>query len=182
MPIIGFLIIAASLTLCCCCLVKHRRKLAKERRLKMHNRWAPGTVFNPQWQPAWASNPTSPYQQASPMMQANPMMQQQQQQQQYMAGAVNPYGVTVPGTGFQVVDHDGKRYEAGYSTHYISPVSPVDTKAQQPFQFGTDTTTHVQDTKQSFVQQDEIHPSPPQVQQQEHQEHYSFPEGGPHAV
>ncbi|QGA20277.1 hypothetical protein EYB26_007979 [Talaromyces marneffei] len=156
MPIIGFLIIVASLALCCFCLVRHRRKIAKKRRNQMQNRWM---------QPAWGGYPVSPYHQASPMM---------LQQQYMMAGGMGPYGASVPGRGFSVVDHDGKRYEAGYSTHYISPVSPEDTVAQQPFQFGTDV-THAQDVKQPIPQQTE-YPPPPQTTQE-----YYPPPGAPHA-
>jgi hypothetical protein len=164
MPIIGFLIIASLLALCCFCLVRNRRKAAKKRRNNMQNRWLP-TGFNAQWQPAWGGYPVSPYQQASPMV----------QQQYMMAGGMGPYGASVPGRGFSVVDHDGKRYEAGYSTHYISPVSPEDTVAQQPFQFGIDV-THAQDIKQPITQQTETYPPPPQ----KHQEYYP-PPGAPHA-
>ncbi|RAO71479.1 uncharacterized protein BHQ10_007491 [Talaromyces amestolkiae] len=156
MPIIGFLIIVSLLALCCFCLVRHRRKVAKRRRNQMQTRWM---------QPAWGGFPVSPYQQASPMIAQQPYM---------MAGGIGPYGASVPGRGFSVVDHDGKRYEAGYSTHYISPVSPEDTVAQQPFQFGMDV-THAQDFKQPITQQTE-YPPPPQQQQE-----YYPPPGAPHA-
>ncbi|EED16422.1 conserved hypothetical protein [Talaromyces stipitatus ATCC 10500] len=170
MPIIGFLIIIALLTLCCFCLVRNRRKAAKRRRNNMHNRWAPN-AFNAQWQPAWAGYPISAYHQTSPML----------QQQHYMAGGMTPYGALVPGSGFQVVDHDGKRYEAGYSTHYISPVSPEVTNAQQPFQFGTDV-THTQDIKQPIVKQAEAYPAPQQEQPQQKIQEYYPPPDGPHAT
>lgn len=164
-PIIGFLIIVSLLALCCFCLVRHRRKIAKKRRNQMQNRWMP-TGFPAQWQqPAWGGYPLSPYQQTSPML---------HQQQYVMAGGMGPYGASVPGRGFSVVDHDGKQYEAGYSTHYISPVSPEDTVAQQPFQFGTDV-THAQDIKQPISQETEYPPPP-----QKNQEYYP-PPGGPHA-
>lgn len=96
------------------------------------------------------------------------------QQQYMMAGGMGPYSASIPGRGFSVVDHDGKQYEAGYSTHYISPVSPEDTIAQQPFQFGTDV-THAQDIKQPIMQQTEYPPPP-----QKHQEYFA-PPGPPHA-
>lgn len=124
-PIVGFLIIAALTALCCICLVKHRRKAEKRRRYgsgHLHARWNDTTISTP-WQNTWGDS-TSPYQ--GHMFQADPS-------QQYMMGGAAPFAV--PGGGFQVVDHDGKHYEAGYSTHYVSPVDSDGSVNQHAFPY-----------------------------------------------
>lgn len=117
MPIVGFLIIAALTALCCICLVKHRRKAAKRRRYGsggMHARWNDALI-------------STPWQNQSHMFMADPS-------QQYMMGGAAPYAA-VPGHGFQVVDHDGKQYEAGYSTQYVSPVDSDGSVNQHAFPY-----------------------------------------------
>jgi hypothetical protein len=123
MPIIGFLALSALTGLCCFCLIKRRRRLAEERRSAQRNRWATGE-FTAAWQPAWSMYPGSPY------------------QQQFAMENTAPLGSALPGRGFDVVEHDGKTYEAGYSTQYVTPVTK-----EQPFQFGTEITG--QDIKQT---------------------------------
>ncbi|CRG90078.1 hypothetical protein PISL3812_07119 [Talaromyces islandicus] len=127
MPIVGFLIIAALTALCCICLVKHRRKAEKRRRYgsgHLHARWNDTTISTP-WQNTWGDSTTSPYQ--GHMFMADPS-------QQYMMGGAAPFAA-VPGGGFQVVDHDGKHYEAGYSTHYVSPVDSDGSMNQHAFPY-----------------------------------------------
>lgn len=150
-PIVGFLIIVGLTVLCCFCCVRHRRKLAKKRRQQNNNRWATG-AFNAAWQPAWSVHPGSPY------------------QQQFAMQSATPFGTTIPGKGFEVVEYDGKTYEAGYSTQYVSPISE-EQAARHGFQFNTDATGA--DTKGPVVtQHTEI----------ESQTQNYYPPGAPHAL
>ncbi|OKL56446.1 hypothetical protein UA08_08224 [Talaromyces atroroseus] len=152
MPIIGFLAISALTALCCFCLIQRRRRLAEERRSNQRNRWATGT-FTAAWQPAWTNYPGSPYQQQFAMESTAPF------------GSA-PFGSAIPGKGFNVVESDGKTYEAGYSTQYVTPVSEDGSDMKQSFQFRNESTsTQGQDIKHA----------------ESYQEFFASP-GAPHAL
>ncbi|KAH8700173.1 hypothetical protein BGW36DRAFT_124021 [Talaromyces proteolyticus] len=179
MPIVGFLIIAAVTTLCCFCLVKKRRQAAKRRRYgsnQIHARWNDTTVNTP-WQNTWGDNSSSPHHQS--MMMANAS--------QYMMGGAQ-YAAAVPGNGFQVVDHDGQHYEAGYSTHYVSPVDSDTSASQHAFPY-SDQINVAEHQQQQFYQPAQPYQDTPEesIQKQKQPQHtdqevyFPPPSGAPHA-
>ncbi|KKA16688.1 hypothetical protein T310_9697 [Rasamsonia emersonii CBS 393.64] len=141
-PIIGFLILVALTALCCFCLIRHRRKKAKERSYShhLHARWNDTTISTP-GQAAWGN--FSPYQSPGAMP-------------HQMVGSPG-YGY---GSGFDVVDSDGRRYDAGFSktgfASYASPVSPGVPAPAQAF--------HPHEAEKPAEQQQTHFPPPPSQQ------------------